>query len=33
VCSSDLIEALCQLWSAPGFLRNQWIRAFKLLGS
>jgi predicted dinucleotide-binding enzyme len=25
------IEALCQLWCAPGFLRNQWTHAFKLL--
>ena len=25
------IEPLCQLWCAPGFLRNQWTHAFKLL--
>lgn len=25
------IEALCQLWCIPGFLRNQWAHAFKLL--
>lgn len=25
------IEALCQLWCIPGFLRNQWTHAFKLL--
>lgn len=25
------IEPLCQLWCAPGFLRNQWGHAFKLL--
>lgn len=25
------IESLCQLWCAPGFLRNQWTHAFKLL--
>jgi predicted dinucleotide-binding enzyme len=25
------IEPLCQLWCAPGFLRNQWSHAFKLL--
>jgi predicted dinucleotide-binding enzyme len=27
------IEPLCQLWCIPGFLRNQWTHAFKLLGS
>ncbi len=25
------IEPLCQLWCAPGFQRNQWAHAFKLL--
>lgn len=25
------IEPLCQLWCAPGLLRNQWSHAFKLL--
>lgn len=25
------IEALCQLWCAPGFLRNDWSHAFALL--
>jgi 8-hydroxy-5-deazaflavin:NADPH oxidoreductase len=25
------VEALCQLWCAPGFLRNQWGHAFKLV--
>ena len=25
------IEPLCQLWCAPGFLRNQWSHAFKVL--
>jgi predicted dinucleotide-binding enzyme len=25
------IEALCQLWCAPGFLRNDWSHAFKYL--
>lgn len=25
------IEPLCQLWCAPGFLRGQWVHAFKLL--
>jgi predicted dinucleotide-binding enzyme len=25
------IEPLCILWCIPGFLRNQWMHAFKLL--
>ena len=25
------IEALCQLWCAPGFLRNDWRHAFRML--
>lgn len=25
------VEALCQLWCAPGFLRNDWMHAFKVL--
>jgi predicted dinucleotide-binding enzyme len=25
------IEALCQLWCAPGFLRNDWMHAFAML--
>lgn len=25
------IEALCQLWCAPGFLRNDWAHAFKFI--
>jgi len=25
------IEPLCMLWCIPGFLRNEWIHAFKLL--
>jgi hypothetical protein len=25
------VEALCMLWCIPGFLRNQWTHAFKLL--
>jgi 8-hydroxy-5-deazaflavin:NADPH oxidoreductase len=29
--SARPIEALCALWCAPGFLRNQWTHAFKLL--
>jgi hypothetical protein len=31
VQSARMIEALCQLWCAPGLLRNQWTHAFKLL--
>jgi 8-hydroxy-5-deazaflavin:NADPH oxidoreductase len=29
--SARAIEPLCILWCAPGFLRNQWAHAFKLL--
>ena len=29
--SARPIEALCQLWCAPGMLRNDWAHAFKLL--
>ncbi|MDB5095970.1 MAG: oxidoreductase coenzyme F420-dependent [Cyanobacteria bacterium RYN_339] len=29
--SARAVEALCQLWCAPGFLRNQWTHAFHLL--
>jgi hypothetical protein len=29
--SARAIEPLCQLWCAPGLLRNQWAHAFKLL--
>lgn len=29
--SAGPIEQLCILWCAPGFLRNQWTHAFKLL--
>ena len=25
------IEPLCMLWCLPGFLRNEWTHAFKLL--
>ena len=25
------VEALCQLWCAPGFLKNEWAHAFALL--
>ena len=31
VHSARALEPLCQLWCAPGFLRNQWTHAFKLL--
>jgi predicted dinucleotide-binding enzyme len=31
VQSARAIEPLCQLWCAPGLLRNQWTHAFKLL--
>jgi predicted dinucleotide-binding enzyme len=27
------VEALCQLWCAPGFLRNDWFHAFAVLRS
>lgn len=29
--SARALEPLCQLWCAPGLLRNQWTHAFKLL--
>jgi predicted dinucleotide-binding enzyme len=29
--SARPIEALCQLWCVPGFLRNDWMHAFKYL--
>jgi predicted dinucleotide-binding enzyme len=29
--SARAIEPLCMLWCIPGFLRNQWGHAFKLL--
>ncbi len=29
--SARAIEPLCQLWCAPGLLRNQWTHAFRLL--
>lgn len=29
--SARAIEPLCILWCAPGFMRNQWTHAFKLL--
>jgi predicted dinucleotide-binding enzyme len=31
VQSARAIEPLCQLWCAPGMLRNEWTHAFKLL--
>jgi hypothetical protein len=29
--SARAIEPLCMLWCIPGFLRNEWAHAFKLL--
>ena len=29
--ASRAIEPLCMLWCIPGFLRNEWVHAFKLL--
>jgi predicted dinucleotide-binding enzyme len=29
--SARAIEPLCMLWCIPGFLRNEWSHAFKLL--
>jgi 8-hydroxy-5-deazaflavin:NADPH oxidoreductase len=29
--SARAIEPLCRLWCIPGFQRNQWTHAFKLL--
>ena len=29
--SARAIEPLCMLWCIPGFLKNQWTHAFKLL--
>jgi hypothetical protein len=29
--SAGPIEALCQLWCIPGFMRNDWVHAFKML--
>jgi predicted dinucleotide-binding enzyme len=29
--SARAIEPLCMLWCLPGFLRNEWSHAFKLL--
>ena len=31
--SARAIEPLCILWRLPGFLRNEWRHAFKLLTS
>jgi predicted dinucleotide-binding enzyme len=31
IVASRAIEPLCMLWLIPGFLRNQWTHAFKLL--
>jgi hypothetical protein len=29
--SARAIEPLCMLWCIPGFLRNDWAHAFKIL--
>ena len=31
IIASRALEPLCMLWCIPGFLRNQWTHAFKLL--
>ena len=31
VQAARAVEPLCQLWCAPGFLRGDWVHAFKLL--
>jgi 8-hydroxy-5-deazaflavin:NADPH oxidoreductase len=31
IIAARAIEPLCMLWCIPGFLRNQWTHAFKLL--
>ncbi|HYW42252.1 MAG TPA: NAD(P)-binding domain-containing protein [Bryobacteraceae bacterium] len=31
IISSRALEPLCMLWCLPGFLRNQWTHAFKVL--
>ncbi len=31
IVSSRALDPLCMLWCIPGFLRNQWTHAFKLL--
>jgi predicted dinucleotide-binding enzyme len=31
IASARAIEPLCMLWCIPGFLRNQWTHAFKVL--
>jgi predicted dinucleotide-binding enzyme len=33
IVSARAIEPLCMLWCIPGFLRNEWRHAFKLLTS
>jgi len=33
IVSARAIEPLCILWCLPGFLRNEWRHAFKLLTS
>jgi len=31
IIAARAIEPLCMLWCIPGFLRNQWTHAFKVL--
>ncbi len=31
IIAARAIEPLCMLWCIPGFTRNQWTHAFKLL--
>jgi predicted dinucleotide-binding enzyme len=33
IVSARALEPLCMLWCAPGFLRNEWRHAFKMLTS
>jgi predicted dinucleotide-binding enzyme len=33
IVSARAIEPLCMLWCLPGFLRNDWQHAFKMLTS
>jgi len=31
ITSARALEPLCMLWCLPGFLRNEWTHAFKVL--
>jgi hypothetical protein len=31
IIASRALEPLCMLWCIPGFARNQWTHAFKML--